>query len=270
MLFILFLSYKGKNNLFPVHTNTLSLEGVHIWNSFLGVYQIGNFYREKAKITPGGKWLFPLEISCYAPGCKQNHRFMRPRRWWSFILVAHHKKKKKSLWIKMFLQDQACSQGGGRGCNAPPGCTLLNLAKGPLLASKWAKNGFFLKGWGGRGSKSPLFRSKSLLFWGSAGGSAPDSIPATGLCRIEASIGSNICYRPIVRLYSCSRTCSLLWAMILQTHIFFFQSMGHSSVFYDAQGDSQCHWRLHDQARKVFLAFWIECLKYYDWMNLWQ
>ena len=42
-----------------------------------------------------------------------------------------------------------------------------NLPKGPLLVTKWAKNGVFVRELRGWGSKSTLFGSKRSTFWGS-------------------------------------------------------------------------------------------------------
>ena len=44
------------------------------------------------------------------------------------------------LWSSQLYHAQARSQGCG-GCDAPP-----KSAKGPLLATKWAKNGVFVGG----------------------------------------------------------------------------------------------------------------------------
>ena len=62
-----------------------------------------------------------------------------------------------------------------RGYATPP-----NLPKGPLLATKWAKNGVFCREVkGGEVQKSPLFGSKRSTFWGSP--HPKKSILATGL-----------------------------------------------------------------------------------------
>ena len=61
---------------------------------------------------------------------------------------------------------------------APP-----NLPKRPLLATKWAKNGVFVRVLRGWGSKSPLFESKRSTFLGSQ--PPPQLILATSLYAVQ-------------------------------------------------------------------------------------
>ena len=67
-----------------------------------------------------------------------------------------------------------------RGCGGvmhpnPP----ANLPKGPLLATKWAKNGVLVGGLRGVKFKKSTFGVQMVHFWGFR--TSPDSILATGL-----------------------------------------------------------------------------------------
>ena len=77
-----------------------SLLGNH-WN-FFGVYQNGNSYKEKAKITPGknrGKWLCPLEkFPCYTPVWPYHVIFMTP----DFNMITLT--TRKTSWSKTVLK----------------------------------------------------------------------------------------------------------------------------------------------------------------------
>ena len=99
-------------------------------------------------------------------------------RWRLLVYYEHSTDWWPNFWLTMYTWSQSQAyqsslanilafnvvnnQAGSWGCDAP-----LNLPKGPLLATKWGKNGDFEGGFRGWDSKSPLLRSKRSTFWGS-------------------------------------------------------------------------------------------------------
>ena len=73
--------------------------------------------------------------------------------------------RRKWSWIWNDRIQEARSWWGVHWCDAPP--PHPHLSKGPLLATKWAKNEVFVGGLRGWGSKNPLFGSERSTFWGS-------------------------------------------------------------------------------------------------------
>ena len=68
-----------------------------------------------------------------------------------FTLYLHHMEYYCHISYKIsFSPSQACSQ---QGCGEGGQCTTPNQPKGPLFATKWAKNGVL---WGRLGPKGPL------------------------------------------------------------------------------------------------------------------
>ncbi len=73
---------------------------------------------------------------------------------------------------------------------------LPNLPKGPLFATKWAKNGV---SWGGLGQKGPLFAiklAKNGVLWGGLGPKGSHSgVPHPPPPQIESGYGPDVLYQ---------------------------------------------------------------------------
>ena len=120
-----------------------------------------------------------------------------------FALVFHFCTPKST---RFNIQSQARSQGVRGVRRTPP----PHLPKGPLLVTKWAKNGFFCRRVRGEVQKSPLFGSSRSSF----GGSAPPkkSILATGLYRpIITILNIRKIQYAICRGSKCKPDCSFLF-----------------------------------------------------------
>ena len=85
-------------------------------------------------------------ISSYVLHCLWLHRII--------VCISASRCQTSNLYWKITIwYCQHVTRPIFRGCDAPPS----NLPKGPLLATKWVKNGFFCRRAKGWGSKSPLF-----------------------------------------------------------------------------------------------------------------
>ena len=84
----------------------------------------------------------------------------------------------------MFFVDGGGGCRGCGGCDAPP----PNLPKGPLLVTKWAKNGIFVRGLRGEVQK--------VHFWGPKG----SHFGVPHLPKIDSKYGPAICIRAVMYL----------------------------------------------------------------------
>ena len=149
---------------------------------------------------------------------------------------------------------QAHKPGGVGGATHLP-----NLPKGPLLATKWAKNGVFVGGLKGWGSKSLLFGSKRSTFGGSR--TAPNLILAMGLSaslpqrRVKKAWQSN---RDPSNVSYKSRSISLTFHWPFDQHAYMLFSLTWAFCMSLVQSGPECvsaqSNRLNKQTNKVKIS----------------